>query len=97
MARFSSFSLFPWSSSLPHHGLVGNTVQPRSTCILRNYVAIVMIGLVETAIPPNMDMDKSLEFGQNPECEQSLAHSLLIELLAYVQDLGKLTTRNDTD
>ena len=48
-----------------------------------------MIGLIKTAIPPNMDMDKSLESQQNPECEQSLAHSLLIELLAYVQDLRK--------
>ena len=46
-----------------------------------------MIGLISTTIPPNMDMDKSLEFGQSPECEQSLAHSLLIELLAYVQTL----------
>ena len=32
-----------------------------------------------------MDMDNSLESKQNPECEQSLAHSLLIELLACVQ------------
>ena len=93
MVRFSSFffslGLFPWSSSLPHQGLVGNHVQRRSTCILRNYVAIVMIGLIENAIPSNMDMDQSLELGQSPESEQSLAHTLLIELLAYVQDLRK--------
>ena len=39
---------------------------------------------------PNMAMDSYLESGQSPECEQSLAYSLLIELLAYVQDLRKL-------
>ena len=38
-----------------------------------------------------MAMDKSLETGQNPEVEleQSLTHTLLIELLAYVHDLRK--------
>ena len=37
-----------------------------------------------------MAMDKCLEFGQSLEGEQSLAHSLLVELLAYVQDLRNM-------
>ena len=44
------------------------------------------------AVIPNMGMEKRHEFGKDPESEQSLAHSLLIELLAYVQDLRKWTT-----
>lgn len=31
-----------------------------------------------------MALNKSLESGRSPEDEQSLAHTLLIELLAYV-------------
>lgn len=53
--------------------------------------------MVIRIVIPNMAIDKSLESEQNPENEQSLAHSLLIELLAYVQDLRKWTTSNDTD
>jgi len=44
-----------------------------------------------------MAMGGSLESGQNPESEQSLAHSLLIELLAYVQDHRRWMTSNGTD
>ena len=53
--------------------------------------------MVIRTVIPNMAIDMSLESGQSPEDEQSLAHSLLIELLAYVQDLRKWTTSNDTD
>lgn len=44
-----------------------------------------------------MAIDTGLRGGQSPEGEQGLAHLLLIELLAYVQDLEVRTTRNDTD
>lgn len=44
------------------------------------------------AVIPSMGMEKSHGLGMDPESEQRLAHSLLIELLAYVQDLRKWTT-----
>lgn len=44
-----------------------------------------------------MAIDRGIESGQSPEDEQTLAHTLLIELLAYVQGLGKWTTSEDTD
>ena len=44
-----------------------------------------------------MALDQELRPGQNPADEQSLAHILLIELLAFVQHLREPSCSHDAD